>query len=125
MRPPRKLIGHRREAELALGIVEQVVLARPVPHRDMHMAAIAGEIDEGLRHEGGAEPVLLGDRLHHELEEGKLIGGGQRVVEIPVDLELAVGVLVVVLIGRPSRARSSCRQISAMTSRRRMIAAWS
>ena len=66
------------------------------------MAAIAGEIDEGLRHEGGAKPVLLGDRLHHEFEEGELIGGRQRVVEIPVDLELAVGVLVIVLIGAPA-----------------------
>ena len=57
---------------------------------------------ERLRHEGGAQPVLFGDRLHHELEEGVLVGGGQRVVEAPVHLELAVGVLVVVLVGAPA-----------------------
>ena len=66
------------------------------------MAAGAGQAGEGLWHEGGAEPVLLGDGLHHELEEGMPVGGDQRVVEVPVHLELAVGVLVVVLIGGPA-----------------------
>ena len=97
-----EVVAQRRQAELALLVVEQVVLAGAIPHRDMHMAAIAGEVDEGLRHEGGAKPMLLGDRLHHELEEAELVGRGQRVVEVPVDLELAVGVLMIVLIGPPA-----------------------
>src|SRR5690554_7625808 len=46
-------------------------IAAVLPHRDMGMAAIAGEIDERLRHEGGAQPVLLGDRAHHIFEEGR------------------------------------------------------
>ena len=59
--------------------------------------------------------MLFGDRLDHELEEAVLVGGLQRVVVIPVHLELAVGVLVVVLVGlQPSSSIAS--QISVMTS---------
>ena len=36
------------------------------------------------------------------LKKAELVGRGQRVVEVPVDLELAVGVLVIVLIGAPA-----------------------
>ena len=67
------------------------------------MAAAAREIDEGLGHERGAKPVLLGNGLHHEFEEGELIGRGQRVVEIPVDLKLAVGIFMIVLIRAPTQ----------------------
>ena len=66
------------------------------------MAAAAGQVGERLRHEGRAQAVLLGDRLDHELEEGVPVGGAQRVVVVPVHLELAVGVLVVVLVGLPA-----------------------
>ena len=52
--------------------------------------------------------MLLGDRLHHEFEEGELIGRGQRVIEIPVDLELAIGVLMVILIGPPAQLNHGC-----------------
>ena len=99
----QEVIGHGRQAHLVLGIVKQVLLAGIVPHREMHMAAAAREIDEGLGHEGGAKPMLLGNGLHHELEEGQLVRRRQRVIEIPVDLELAIGVLVVVLIGPPAQ----------------------
>ena len=46
--------------------------------------------------------MLLGDRLHHELEERVAIGGHERVGERPVHLELAVRVLMVVLVGLPA-----------------------
>ncbi len=46
--------------------------------------------------------MLLGDRLDHELEEGVLVGRAQAGVVLPVHLELAVGVLVVVLVGVPA-----------------------
>ena len=80
------------------------------------MAAVAGQMGEGLGHEGGAQAVLLGERLDHVLEEGVPVGGDQGVVVEPVHLELAVGVLVVVLVRRPSRASSMASQISVMTS---------
>jgi hypothetical protein len=48
--------------------------------------------------------MLLGHRLDHELEEAVLVGGGERVVELPVHLELAVGVLVVVLVRAPAES---------------------
>ena len=66
------------------------------------MAAVAGQVGEGLRHEGRAQAVLLGDGLDHELEERVAVGGDQRVVVQPVHLELAIGVLVVVLVRPPA-----------------------
>ncbi|MPM07839.1 hypothetical protein SDC9_54148 [bioreactor metagenome] len=91
-----------RQAEL-LGVIGKGVLAgRAVPHRDMGVAAVAGQALNGLRHEGRAQPVLFRDRFHHELEEAVLVGGGHRAVVFPVHLELAVRILVVVLIGLPA-----------------------
>jgi hypothetical protein len=66
------------------------------------MAAVAGQPLDRFGHEGRAEAMCLGHRLDHELEEAVLVGGRQRVVEFPVHLELAVGVLVVVLVGSPA-----------------------
>ena len=66
------------------------------------MAAIAGEVGEGLGHEGRAVAVALGDRLDHELEEGVPVRGDQAIVVLPVHFELAVRVLVVVLVGLPA-----------------------
>ena len=48
------------------------------------------------------KPVLLGDRLGHVFEEGVLVGGLERVVILPVHLELAVRVLMVVLVRAPA-----------------------
>ena len=53
------------------------------PERDVGVAAVAGQLGEGLRHEGRAQAVLLGERLHHVLEERVPIGGDQRVVVLP------------------------------------------
>jgi hypothetical protein len=92
-------------AERPNGIVfvgEGVGLAFHIPDGDMRVAAVAGQALEGLRHEGGAQAVLLGDGLHHELEEGMFVGGLQRVVIFPVHLELAVRILMVVLVGLPA-----------------------
>ena len=44
----------------------------------------------------------LGHRLDHVLEEAVTIRGHQAIVEIPVHLELSVGVLVIVLIRTPA-----------------------
>jgi hypothetical protein len=55
-----------------------------------------------LGHEGRAQPVLLGDGACHVFEEGMAVGGLQRCVVLPVHLELAVRILVVVLIGLPT-----------------------
>ena len=51
--------------------------------------------------------MLFGNALHHELEERQLIGRGQRIIEIPVDLKLAIGILMVVLIGAPAQLNHS------------------
>ena len=68
----------------------------------MRVTAVAREIRERLRHERRAQSVLLRDRLHHELEEGVLVGSSQAIVVFPIHLELAVRVLVIVLIRAPA-----------------------
>ena len=78
-----EMIGGLRQAELALRVLEQVLVALGRPQRGVHVAAAAGEVAERLRHEGRAQPVLLGDRLDHELEEGVPVGGAQRACRIP------------------------------------------
>src|SRR5258708_28671424 len=85
-----EMITETRETELSSGIVEEVRRAVLVPERDMRVAAAAGEVDEGLGHEGGAQPVLLGERLHHELEEDVAVGGDDAVIIRPVYLRLPV-----------------------------------
>ena len=45
------------------------------PQRDVGVAAVAGQVRERLGHEGRAQAVLLGDRLHHVFEEGVPVGG--------------------------------------------------
>eukprot|EP00965_Chrysotila_dentata_P224832 6194415-Pleurochrysis_carterae.AAC.2 len=52
---------------------------------------------------------LRGLRTHHVLEEGVPVGGDERVAEVPVDLELAVCVLVVRLPLSQARGRRKWR----------------
>ena len=46
--------------------------------------------------------MLLGDRFGHIFEEGHAVGRLEGIVEGPVHFELTVGVLMVVLVGRPA-----------------------
>ena len=108
--PPRKVQPcAERPKGFALS-AKALVLPVEIPDRDVGVAAVAGQALEGLRHEGRAQAVLLGDRLDHELEERMLVGGDERVVELPVHLELAVGVLVVVLVGLPAELQHGSRR---------------
>ena len=96
-----------REAEFRIRVVEQVGLPFRIPDRHMRVAAVARQAEEGLRHEGRAQPVLLGNRLHHEFEEGVPVGRHENIVIVPVHLELAVGVFMVVLVGAPAEREHS------------------
>src|ERR1039458_1551722 len=58
---------------------------------------------EGFGHEGGQVAVLLGNRANHPLEESVTVGAGQGVRVKPIDLELAVGVFMVVGVRVPSQ----------------------
>ncbi len=82
---------------------EGVFRAFAVPDRDVAVAAVARQLCERLGHEGGAQSVLFGNGLDHELEERMLVGRRQSIVELPVHLELAVGILVIVLVGLPAQ----------------------
>ena len=68
----------------------------------MGVAPVPRQVGEWLRHEGRPETVGAGDLLDHELEEGVAVCRGEGVRIVPVDLELAVRVLVVVLVGPPA-----------------------
>ena len=97
-----EIVALLRQSHLVGAVEEHVGRAGLVPDRDVDVAAVAGETGERLGHERRAQAVLLGDRLDHELEERVPVGGDERVVEVPVHLELAVGVLVVVLVRAPA-----------------------
>ena len=49
--------------------------------------------------------MFLGNRLDHELEKDVAVGRDKGVVVVPVHLELAVGVLMVVLVGAPAETQ--------------------
>ena len=59
----------------------------------MHAAAVDAE--HRLGHEGGMQAVLLGQGLDRQLEGHDVVGGGQRLGVLEVDLVLALGNLVV------------------------------
>ena len=58
------------------------------------MHPVAGDVVDGLGHEGGVEVVLLGDALGHQLKGHNLVGALQGVVILKVDLVLSHGALV-------------------------------
>ena len=73
--------------------LEHVLAVAPQAH--VEVAAVAGQVRERLRHERRDHAPLLGERLDHVAEEHRAVAGRQRVGELEVLLELAVGVLVV------------------------------
>ena len=73
--------------------LEEVLAVLPQAH--VEVAAVARQVGERLGHERRDQPLLLGQRLDHVAEEDGAVAGDERVVELEVLLELAVGVLVV------------------------------
>ena len=105
LEPGDELVGDLAQAEtprVVAGIaLEQVRLAVPKAH--VEVAAVAGEVGEGLRHEGGDQAALLRHRLDHVAVEDRPVAGRERVGEVEVLLELAVGVLVVGRVHLPAQ----------------------
>jgi hypothetical protein len=97
-----KMVSEAGETEFAGGIVKQIGLALEVPQRNVGVAATPGQMHERLWHEGGAQPMPLGELLDHEFEEHVAIGGHERVVIGRVQLELTVCVLVIALVRPPA-----------------------
>ena len=100
--PAQEVVGDPREPHLVALVEEQVPFAVRVPHRHVGMAPVAGEVQERLRHEGGAKAMALRHRLHHEPEERVAVRGAETVGVLPVHLELAVRILVIVLVWVPA-----------------------
>src|SRR5438876_6019522 len=90
------------------------------------MRSVASEVGERLGHESGQELVLLGDGLDHPPEEDVPIGRRERVRIAPVDLELAVGVFMVVGVGVPPQLLDvldqGCHQLQVPVERPQVIA---
>ena len=59
------------------------------------MHPVSRRVPEGLGHKGGVKPVLLGQCLHRQLEGHDIVGGGEGVGVLQVDLMLSRGGLVV------------------------------
>ena len=110
------LLGQPDFASLAVAFSSKNVgfrcSPRRVPDRDMRVAAIARQTLNGFGHERRAVAVLFGDAFCHELEEGMLVGGLERVVEIPIHFPLTVRVLVVVLVGTPTKFQHVIRNLA-------------
>ena len=75
--------------------------------RQVQVQAAAGAVGERLGHERRDHAALGGDHRQQVAQRDDPVGGGQRVGELEVLLELAVAVLVVVGVVRPARAGSS------------------
>ena len=75
----------------------------------MEVAAVPGQVRERLGHERRDQPALLRQRLDHVAEEHSPVARGQRVVELEVLLELAVGVLVIGRVVVPPEPRDRLR----------------
>ena len=69
----------------------------------MAMRRRARQIRKRLRHERRAQIMLFRERAYHEFEERVSVGRGQTVGVIPVNLKLAVGILVIGLIRPPTQ----------------------
>ena len=105
-----RLLGQAEPARVVRRVALEDVLA-VLPEAHVEVAAVAGEVTEGLRHEGRDQPALLGERLDHVAEEDGAVAGGQRVSELEVLLELAVRVLVVVRVVVPTELRHVARDL--------------
>ena len=86
----------------ALGGFKQVGAAAEIRQRHVEVGAAAGAVAVGLGHEGGDQPVAVGDLLGHQLEEGEPIRHGEHLGVIEVDLELAGAIFVIEGIHPPS-----------------------
>mmetsp|Transcript_16693 Transcript_16693/g.67333 ORF Transcript_16693/g.67333 Transcript_16693/m.67333 type:complete len:373 (+) Transcript_16693:236-1354(+) len=105
-----------RETERVGVIVDRTTPAevgarRGVVQRDVGVAARARAVGEGLGHEGDAAAEVLGEGARHVLEENDAVGRLERVGVVPVDFELAVGVLVVGLVRPPAQGVHRLRQL--------------
>ena len=76
----------------------------------MGVAAVAGEFGHGLGHEAGPHALGFGQGFDHHLEKGVAIGRYQGLGEGPVHFKLAVGVLVVGLVGAPAQLLHALQQ---------------
>ena len=122
----QELVGQRRQSHLVALVEEQIAAPGLIPQRQVHVAAVAGQMRERLGHEGGPVAVVLGQLFDHVLEEHMAIGGGQRVGVFPVHFELTVGILVIVLVRPPTervhRLTDLTHHVVAAHQRRLVIA---
>ena len=88
------LVGHRAQFQRPLLVVEGVGAVQ-VEQGLVGVHARAVDAEHRLGHEGGVQAELGGDGAHHPLEGDGVVGGGEGVGVLEVDLVLALGHLVV------------------------------
>ena len=67
------------------------------------MAAITRQVSKRLGHKGGAHFMIFSNGFNHIFKKYMAISSLQRVVVVPVHLELTVGVLMIVLVWPPAK----------------------
>ncbi len=92
-KPGDEVEGGLGELVLGLGVKEGVLPVLEEGEVGVHAAAV--DAPDGLGQEGGVEVVVEGDALHHPLEGGDVVSGGEGVGVLEVNLVLARGHLVV------------------------------
>ena len=98
-------VSARPEPARVVLVQEEVRVTVPEGH--VEMAAVAGQVRERFRHEGGEDvpafvtPLPLGELVDHVAEEDRAVAARERVRVGEVLLELAVRVLVVVGVVAP------------------------
>ena len=86
-------VGLLGQAPLVAGIIECVLSITEQGHIGVHSRAVDAE--DGLRHKGGVEAVLLSQGFYRQLEGHDVVGGVEGFLILEVDLMLARGHLVV------------------------------
>ena len=119
----QEVVSQAGEPQGTGGIGEQIA-ALQVPKGKVGVAAVAREFGHGLGHEAGPHALRFGQGLHHHLEKGVAIGRHQGLGEGPVHLKLAIGVLVVGLVGPPAQLLHALEQ-GPIRGKRRISAIWS
>ena len=82
-------------------IGEQIDSSIAIPDRQMRVATAPRQLLKRFRHEGGPQAPPFRQRLDHIFEKRLSVGRLQGFGVLPIDFELTIGVLVIILIRPP------------------------
>ena len=97
-----KVVGRFRQTAVVIVILKQIVDSLRVPQTQMVVGTAASQMIKGFGHERRQQSALFGDRLYHPAKERLPVGRSQGVRIAPVNLELTVGIFVIVGVRIPA-----------------------